>query len=152
MTPTTLVVMEPGSHWPAHIDNLTSVVGLGSIGDDLLDRTRRKLALLGRGKCPVRVAVLACNPAAGTASAGGRGMLARALLAAVSQAIHGRLILSAADGASHQLRGELLTLAGELTGEIRGTSASVSLFFTPHESVTPSWTAMSAVVDASAPR
>ncbi len=125
-----MVVLEPGSEWPAHIDGLTSVVGLGPVGDDLLQRTREELAALHRRNQGVRVAVLACNAATSGEAVGHRAALARALLGAVAQTIHGRLVLSAKDRAPPPLRRALLALAGELTDELVGTTASVSLWFT----------------------
>ena len=41
----------------------------------------------------------------------------------------GRLVLSASGRASRQLREELLRLAGELTEELRGATATISLRF-----------------------
>jgi hypothetical protein len=123
-----MVVMEPGSDWPAQIADLTDVVGLA--GEDLLERTKEKLDALQRGNQRVRVAVLACNSATGGEIVGRRTQLARALVGAVARTIHGRLILSASEQASHELREELFTLAGDLTDQLRGTTASVSLWFT----------------------
>jgi hypothetical protein len=123
-----IVVMEPGSEWPAHIADLTDVVGLA--GEDLLKHTQEKVAALERRKQRVRVAVLACNSATGGETLGRRTQLARALVNAVTRSVHGRLILSASERASHALREELFTLAGALTNELRGSTASVSLWFT----------------------
>ena len=130
MTPAVLVVMELGSEWPAHIDDLTSVVGLGPDGADVLQRTQAKLSALGRAGQGVRVAVLACNAATDAAAVVHRATLARALLCAVSHGVHGRLILSARDEASPVLRRALLSLAGQLADVLHGTTASVQLWFT----------------------
>jgi hypothetical protein len=126
---TTIVAMERGSEWPVQIGDLTDVVGLGPVDEDLLQRTQGKLDSLQRGKKAVRVAVLACNTATDGEAIGRRTTLAHTLLGAVTHSIRGRLILSASDGASDQLRRELFTLAGELTGELKG-STTVSLWFT----------------------
>jgi len=130
VTATAIFVMEPGSQWPAQIDDLASVVGLGSAGDDLLERTREKLGVLLHRREGVRVAVLACNDATGDEAVDYRAALARALLGAVAKTIRGRLILSASDPAPPTVRRALLTLVEELTLELRGTTASVSLWFT----------------------
>ncbi len=125
----TIVAIEPGSEWPCQIGDATEIVGLGPTGDDLLRRTEERLDVLHRGKRLVRVAVLACNAATGGEAMTRRKELARRLLAAVARSIHGRLILSASDLASEELRRELFTLSGELTGELRGSRATVSLWF-----------------------
>jgi len=139
VTATAIVVMELGSEWPAHIDELTNVVGLSPCGEDLLQRTQEKLSVMGRKGQGVRVAVLACNAATDADAVVRRATLAGVLLGAVSHAARGRLILSAKDGASNVLRRELLSLAGQLTGALRGTTASVHLWFTEpsHGHVTP---------------
>jgi hypothetical protein len=85
----TLVVMESGSEWPVQIGDST-VVGLGSIGDDdLVGRTLEKLDVFRRAKHLVRVAVLTCNANTGAAAIGRRTNLARTLLEAVT-AVHSR--------------------------------------------------------------
>ncbi len=125
-----MVVMEPGGEWPGSIDDETNVVALGQSGDDLLRRTEEKIGALQRGKHGVRVAVLACNAAADDAAFDRRSQLARMLLGAVAGTACGLLVLSARGHASDQLRRELLLLAGELTGELHGKTASISLRFT----------------------
>jgi glutamate racemase len=129
MTTATMIVMEPGSDWPGHIGDSTHVVAFSHGSEDLLQRTEERLGALRRRNHGVHIAVLACNAATGSASAG-RPSLARTLLGAVSGTSHGRLILCASSQASHQLRRELFALTGTLTEEIRGTTASVSLKFT----------------------
>jgi hypothetical protein len=85
--------------------------------------------LLRRQGHYLRVAVLACNDATDLASAAHRAEVARELLTAVSTVGFGRLLLSATDHASMQVRGELLSLAGALTQSLRGSSATVSVRF-----------------------
>jgi hypothetical protein len=130
VTATAMVVMELGGEWPAHIDDLTRVVGLSPCGEDILQRTQEKLCALGRKGEGIRVAVLACNAATDADAVVRRAKLARALLGAVRHTVHGRLILSAREGASIASRTELLSLAGQLTDALRGTTASVHLWFT----------------------
>ena len=126
MTTATMIVMEPGSDWPGHVGDSTHVVAFSHDSEDLLRRTEERLGALRRGNHGVHVAVLACNAATGSASAG-RPPLARTLLGAVSGTSHGRLVLFA--------------LTGALTEEIRGTTTMVSLKFTasePHPADPPS--------------
>ncbi len=130
MTTAAVVVMELGSEWPAHIADYTDVVGLAGGGEDLLRRTREKLDLIQNRKGGLRVAVLACNGVPGGGAVSPRAQLARTLLHAVAPSIHGRLIVSACDDASHELRRELLSLVEELSDELRGTTAMVELWFT----------------------
>jgi hypothetical protein len=129
MTTTAMVVMEPGSDWPGQIGDSMNVVAFGSGGEDLLRRTQEKLDALLRSKQGVRVAVLACSAVVDGFAGGPRAKLARMLLSAVSHATCGRLILIASGQAARPLRQELFALAGALTTELRGTSATVSLRF-----------------------
>lgn len=126
---TAMVVMESGSDWPGQIDDSTHVVAFGQGPDDLLRRTQDRLDAIGLRKRGVHVAVLACSAATGGAVAGSRAELARALLRAVRSTSHGRLILSANGRASRDLRQELLELAGALSSELRGSSATVTVRF-----------------------
>jgi hypothetical protein len=129
MTTTAMIVMEPGGDWPGQIGDSTNLVAFSQGGEDLLRKTQEKVDALRRGKQAVRVAVLACNPAAGGATALRRAQLARMLLGLVTSTTCGRLVLSASGRASRQLREELLRLAGELTEELRGATATISLRF-----------------------
>jgi hypothetical protein len=125
-----LVVMEPGSDWPGHVGNSETLVALRS-EQDMLVSTREKLASLRRGRQDVSVAVLACNGAIDDATAGRRAQVAGELLASVSRAWRGRLVLTASAGrASAPIRQHLLSLAGTLSDNLRGTSATVTLKFT----------------------
>jgi hypothetical protein len=123
-----LIVMEPGSAWPGHVGDSENVVAVGELEESLLPRIRRRLDSLRRRGERVRVAVLACNGATDIASVGRRAELAHELLTAVSAVIFGRLVLSAAESASTQLRNELLSLAGALSEARRG-AVIVSLKF-----------------------
>jgi|SRR5580658_5167379 hypothetical protein len=124
-----LVVMEPGSAWPGHVGDHSNLVAFSQKGEKLLQRTQEKLDTLRRGQQNVRVAVLACNEETEGAVDGYRAKIARTLLAAVKDATFGRLVLSASGGASLRLRQELFALAGTLSEQLRGTSATVSLRF-----------------------
>jgi hypothetical protein len=124
-----LVVMEPGSEWPGHLGDHSNLVAFSQTGEKLLQRTQEEIDALRRSQQNVRVAVLACNAATDGEVDGYRAKIARALLAAVKQTTFGRLVLSASGGASLRLRQELFALAGALSEELRGTTASVSLRF-----------------------
>jgi hypothetical protein len=126
---TALVVMEPGGAWPYPIGDSTDLVAFRPAGEDLLQWTEQKIHVLHRSKQNVRVAVLACNSTAGGAAADRRTQLARMLLGVVTSITRGRLILSASGRASAQLRRELLALAGQLTDDLRGSTATISLRF-----------------------
>jgi hypothetical protein len=110
-----LIVMEPGSEWPGHVGELENVVELGEHEELLLQRVRNRLDSLRLKGARVRVAVLACNEAADSASLAKRAELAHELLAGVAAVGFGRLVLNAAAHASAQLRLELLSLAGALS-------------------------------------
>jgi hypothetical protein len=124
-----MVVMEPGSDWPGQIGDSTNLVAFSQEGEDLSRRTQEKIDALRRRRQGVRIAVLACSSATGGTSARQRAQLARVLLGAVKSTTCGRLTLTASGLASHQLRQELVALAGELTDELRGTTATISLRF-----------------------
>jgi hypothetical protein len=126
---TAMLVMEPGSDWPGHVGDETSLVAFCQEGEELVRRTQTKLGTLCRNNQTVRVAVLACNATTDVQTASRRARLARILLAAVTAATFGRLVLSVNGAASHRQRRELLELVGTLTEELRGTTATVSLRF-----------------------
>ena len=107
-----LVVMEPGSEWPGHVGESETLVALRS-EQDMLRCTRERVASLHRAHEEVRVAVLACNGATDEATLHRRASLAQELLACVSRAWRGRLVLTAPGGrASGVFRHHLLSLAG----------------------------------------
>jgi hypothetical protein len=121
-----LIVMEPGSVWPGHVRDSENVVAVGHQDGGLVQRTHQTLTALRQRGQEVRVAVLACNEATDDASIASRALLARVLLTAVSTTRFGRLVLSAAERTSMQVRRELLTLAGALTHSLRGASVRVT--------------------------
>src|SRR5580700_9481361 len=119
-----LIVMEPGSAWPGHVGDSENVVAVGEHDEALLKRIRERLDSLRRRGEHVRVAVLACNEATDVTAVARRAELAHELLAAVAAVGFGRLVLSAAERASLDLRRELLSLAGALSYVGRGTAAT----------------------------
>jgi ABC-type transporter Mla subunit MlaD len=125
MMTTAMIVMEPGSDWPAHIEHFTNLVAFSQGCDDPLRATQEKLGVLHRSRQTVDVAVLACNAATDIATAGRRAQLARTLLGAVALAACGRLVLSASGHTPHRLLQELLALTDALAGE--KTTATVTL-------------------------
>jgi hypothetical protein len=124
-----LIVMESGSAWPGHVGDSENVVAVGEHEEGLLQRIQKLLDSLRRRGEQVRVAVLACNEATDLAAVAHRLELAHELLDAVTGTSFGRLVLSAAERASMQLRCELISLAGALSYSRRGTSATVSVRF-----------------------
>ncbi len=121
-----LIVMEPGSAWPGHVNGDTeNVVAVGPATDEgLLDRTRHVVDSARGRQDRVRVAVLACNDETDVTSSGRRAELAHELLNAVASAPRGRLLLCA-QRASMRLRHELMSLAGSLTRSKQGTTISL---------------------------
>lgn len=130
MSMVSLVVMEPGSEWPGHVGQNSNLVAFSQKGEKLLQRTREELEALRRDQHNVRVAVLACNGEIDGEANGYRVQVAHTLLGAVTGTTFGRLVLSAGGGASLLVRQELLALAGILSEQLRGTTATVSLRFT----------------------
>jgi hypothetical protein len=125
----TLVVMEPGSQWPGHVGYHVNLVAFCPNCDELPRGTEEALNALRGAEESVRVAVLACNGETDGAEPNPRTQIAFRLLAAVTTATFGRLVLSASDGASLPLREELFALADALSAKLRGTTATVSLKF-----------------------
>jgi hypothetical protein len=124
-----LIVVEQGSEWPGHVGDCDNVVAVGYDEEGLLQKTRQGLDSLRRRGHYLRVAVLACNDATDLVSVAHRAEVAHELLTAVSAAGFGRLLLSARDRASMQLRSELLSLSGALRQRLQGSSATVSVRF-----------------------
>jgi hypothetical protein len=133
MAAVSLIVMEHGSVWPGHVGNTRDVVAVSSGSDELLQRTRQGIAALRREGQHVRIAVLACSDVVDPSLRARRVEVAAELLAAVNVGRFGRVVLSAADRASAELRDELLSLAGALSPRLRGTSTTVSVRFGPPE-------------------
>src|ERR1700733_14563927 len=125
MSMVSLVVMEPGSEWPGHVGQNSNLVAFSQKGAKLLQRTREELDALRRDQHNVRVAVLACNGEIDGEANGYRVQVAHTLLGAVTGTTFGRLVLSAGGGASLLVRQELLALAGTLSEQLRGTTATV---------------------------
>ena len=125
MDAVSLIVMEPGSEWPGHVQGSENVVTMGLRDEGLLPRTQHRLALFAERGQRVRVAVLACNAATDLTATAQRTDVAHALLDAVAAARFGRLVLSASDGAPVRLRCELVSLAGDLSLARRDTSVSL---------------------------
>jgi hypothetical protein len=130
MAMVSLVVMEPGSEWPRHVGHHSNLVAFSHKGEKLLQRTREELDALRRSRQNVRVAVLACNGETSGEADSCRAQIARTLLAAVMGTTFGHLVLSAGGSAALRVRQELIALAGTLSEQLRGTSATVSLRFT----------------------
>jgi hypothetical protein len=121
--------MEAGSEWPGHFGGCDEVVAIGHDADGLLERTQQEIAKVrGRGH-QVRVAVLACNETVDAAARARRGEVVAELLAALTPARFGRLLLSTSERASLSFRCEMLALAATLTRTLRHRSASVSVRF-----------------------
>jgi hypothetical protein len=131
MTMVSLIVMEPGSDWPGRIGDSENVIELGDSDDAMLQRVRWRLASLRLRGARLRVAVIACNGATDAASVAGRERLARELLAAVADSSYGRVMLSASELASTQLRLELLSLAEALSYAGRGRATVLVKFTEP---------------------
>lgn len=120
-----LIVMEAGSRWPGHVRESENVVVSAHATEGVVERTHRVLAQLRQHGKQVRIAVLACNGSVDAAALACRTELARALLEAVVAAGFGRLVLSSEARASMPVRRHLLSLAGALSHQLRGTSVRV---------------------------
>jgi hypothetical protein len=124
-----LIVMEQGGAWPGRVGDSENVVVAHDDKETLLARTLQKLESFRRRGQHLRIAVLACNAETDRAPAARRAELAHELLRAVAAVRFGRLLLSTANGASLQLRHELIELANTLTQRFAGTAATVTVRF-----------------------
>jgi hypothetical protein len=129
MSKVALVVMEIGSEWPGWFGDCADVVAFSQGGQQLLRRTEETLDALRSGRQDVGVAVLACNSDPDADIGGYRVQIAGKLLSAVTGTASGQLIVTASDRASARVRHELLSLAGLLSENLGGTTATVSLRF-----------------------
>lgn len=129
-----LIVMEQGGAWPGRVGDSENVVAAHGDKETLLPRTLQKLESLRRRGQHLRIAVLACNAETDGASVARRAEVARELLRAVAAVGFGRLLLSTANGASLQLRHELLGLANALRQTLAGPAATVTVRFGDLES------------------
>jgi hypothetical protein len=129
MTAISLIVMEPGSEWPGHFGGCDDVVAIGQHGDGLLQRTRQEIATVHARGHHVRVAVLACNEAFGSAASARRGEVVAELLGALEPRRFSRLLLSAPERASLSFRSDILSLVGTLGRALRDRAATVSVRF-----------------------
>jgi hypothetical protein len=124
-----LVVVEPGSDWPAFVCGAAhDIVGLSQARGEpngvtvqrVCDRAERSRAL-------VRLAVLACNADVDDESIHRRAFTASRLLKAVAHTDGGQLILSGSSVASASLRLGLVGLAATLSKAMPENLASVSV-------------------------
>jgi len=134
MNNVSLIVMEQGGAWPGRVGDSENVVAVHDDKEALLQRTLQKLESLRRRGQQLRTAVLACNAETDIASAARRAEVAHELLRAVASVGFGRLLLSTANGASLQLRHELLALASALGQTFAGTAVTVTVRFGDYES------------------
>jgi hypothetical protein len=144
-----LVVMEPGSEWPAWIvshdvdvvavrdgqvdhgdpRDLRAVTGANDADESPLDPARVVRERLSRFRSPVGLAVLACNAEEDAGGMNRRAAIARALLASVRESDQGQLIIHTAGRSSAGLRRQLVGLTALLRDDLAANPASVSLRF-----------------------
>jgi hypothetical protein len=141
-----LVVMEPGSEWPAwivsHDVDVVAVrdgqvdagdprgtTDLNSSDESPLDPARVVRERLSRFRSPVGLAVLACNAEEDAVGMNRRVAIARALLASVRESGQGQLIIHTAVRSSAGLRRQLVGLTALLREDFAANPASVSLRF-----------------------
>jgi hypothetical protein len=129
MEPVALVIMECSSVWPEQTGD-TIVVGWPLADEELLRQTRQTLSQIDQRKQSLRAAVIVCNSTTRPGAEARRAALARTLLTSVRLVTHGKLIICTSAGADEDLREQLFTLAGELTGELLESTASVAIWFT----------------------
>jgi hypothetical protein len=118
-----LVVMEPGSDWPAFVCGAAhDVVGLGQASGEPNGVTLQRVCdRAEHSRTAVRLAVLACNAGVDDESIHRRAFTASRLLTAVAHIDGGQLILSGSSGASATLRLGLVGLATTLSNTVPET-------------------------------
>ncbi len=124
-----LVVVEPGSDWPAFVCGTAhDVVGLGQASGEPNGVTLQRVCdRAEHSRAAVCLAVLACNADVDDESIHRRAFTASRLLTAVAHTDGGQLILSGSSGASAALRLGLVGLAATLSNVVLENLASVSV-------------------------
>jgi hypothetical protein len=134
--PTTLIVQEAGAALPppdsvpeaSRSERLLVAQHRTEPDTELVVRTTRQLALLGRNHQAASAAVLAVgSPRTGSATAS-RELVARSLLRHLAESDGGELVLFARD-ASPELRHDVMTLASALVPALAGTHVRVRVRF-----------------------
>jgi hypothetical protein len=128
MTAIALVVVEPGSVWPAFVRGAEhDVVGLSQASGEGVT-LQRVCDRAEHSRAAVRLAVLACNADVDEESIRRRAVAASRLLTAVAQTEGGELILSGSNLACASLRLGLIGLAAKLSNTaVLENLASVSV-------------------------
>jgi hypothetical protein len=124
-----LVVVEPGSDWPAFVCGAGhDVVGLSQASGESNGVTPQRVCdRAEHSGAAVRLAVLACNAEVDDDSIHRRAFTASRLLTTVAHTNGGQLILSASSCASAALRLGLVGLAATLSNVVLENLASVSV-------------------------
>lgn len=115
-----LVVMEPGSDWPATIPESTDVLAFGQMHgeeqDELLRRMRDRVRAHARHGEKVACAILSCNESTSEEALSARVSTVRALVAALRRDGGERLMLVGRDGAT-AAQNAVRALAERLDGD-----------------------------------
>jgi hypothetical protein len=129
MTSIVLVVVEPGSDWPAFVCGAAhDVIGLSQAsGEPNGVMVQRVCDRAEHSRAVVRLAVLACNADVDDESIHRRAFTASRLLTAVARTDGGQLILSGGSFASAALRLGLIGMAATLSNAVQENLASVSV-------------------------
>jgi|HubBroStandDraft_6_1064221.scaffolds.fasta_scaffold241665_3 hypothetical protein len=124
-----LVVVEPGSNWPAFVCGAAhDVVGLSQASGEPNGVTLQRVCdRAEHSRAAVRLAVLACNADVDDESIHQRAFTASRLLTAVAHTDGGQLILSGSGCASAALRLGIVGLAATLSNVVLESLASVSV-------------------------
>jgi len=127
-----LVFVEPGGDWPfavevAALDVVAFAQIRGERDEVMLARASERAA-----RSSVEVVILACNSEHAALAVRRRTALAEALVPSIVESRHGRLVLSACEGASRALKRALLALASTLDESLVGSSTIVSVLIGGH--------------------
>jgi hypothetical protein len=124
-----LVVVEPGSDWPAFVSGVAhDIVGLSQASGEPNGVTvQRACDRAKRSRAVVLLSVLACNADVDDESVHLRAFTASRLLTAVAHTDGGQLVLSGSSFASASLRLGLIGLAATLSNAVPENLASVSV-------------------------
>ena len=104
----------------------------GESSADFVERTARRLSTLERSDRSVGEAVIATGPSEDATALDGRLLNARAVLAHMTRAGHGEIVLMSATAVGRE-RHDLFDLAGALMSEATG-SVSIRVLFEPRRS------------------
>jgi len=132
-----IVVLEAGAAWPRWLGEYqrrapNSVVVAQSAeetSEAVAVRVQRRMSEVSHGEETIHVALLISNGSTDDETLGARKLICSSMLKSMVLKAQGELVLAADVRASDDIRHNLLSLAGALCDEVRGTEVAVRVRF-----------------------